>query len=170
MKIFFNIFSNFLFLLFIVVITFANIIGVRGEIFGFKLTPMLNDNMQPVIEKGSLLIGKSITDNILINQGDIITYSCGSTGYFTTKRVIEVLEDNNEKQYIMKADNHNIEDLVPVKQKDMWSVCIAVLPNAGLLVDFCTRNYGLLLGSSLILYFWIWCSIRHKKDKRKFEY
>lgn len=170
MKIFFNIFSNFLFLIFLIVITFANIVGVKGEAFGYKVTPILNDNMQPVIKSGSLLIGEEVSQDLEIKQGDIITYSCGDIGYLTTKRVTEVLEDNNGKEYITKADNHNSEDLFPIQQKDIKSKCIAVLPNVGFVIDFCTRNYGLLFGSSLILYFWIWFSVRHKKGKKKFEY
>lgn len=166
MKIFFNIFLNFLFLLFLVIITSANIIGLKGEAFGYKVLPILNDNMKPTIPKGSLLIGNSGE----IKPGDIITYSYSDTKYYTTKRVIEVLEHNNEKQYITKADNHNTEDLVPVNIKDIKFKCIAVLPNVGFVIDFCTRNYGLLFGSSLVIYFWIWFSVRHKKDKKKFEY
>ena len=72
---------------------------------GLKTYTIISGSMEPEIKIGDIVIVKEISDDKLKN-GDIISFRQGQS--VVTHRIVDI--NKNEKKYITKGDNNNVED------------------------------------------------------------
>lgn len=100
------------------------------DIVGFRTYTVLSGSMEPEFYPGDLLLikNKNKTD---INLNDIITFK-DKDGTIVTHRIIAF----DEKGFVTKGDNNNVEDLGIVKNTDIIGKLQCNIPNLGYVVNF----------------------------------
>ena len=98
----------------IIVLAFASSAVFKNHftgILGFHGYITLSDSMDPVVQKGSLLITQRVSAGA-IRPGDIITYHDGTE--ITTQRVADIINDNGAVSFITKGDANEGVNSQPV--------------------------------------------------------
>ena len=102
-KVISNIFTTFIILLSVVLIT----IGLIPKITDYEGYYVSSDSMSPAINKGDLVFTKEVTFDAIV-VGDVLTFTKeGSEKYFS-HRVVEI--NTAEKAFKTKGDHNNVKD------------------------------------------------------------
>lgn len=164
-----------LLLLILLIIILYNIIIVgissvnRNEewnIFGYKAFIITSGSMSPKIDIGDVIIIKGVSQDE-INTDDIITYKRDNE-QTTTHRVINIIEENGQKQYITKGDNNKVGDEQQISFAQIEGKVILTIPYLGTLIEFLEDKMVILILILIILIILlIYISINERKEKRR---
>lgn len=98
---------------------------------------VLSGSMEPEINIGDIVIIKNTTEDEL-QIGDIISFSKGNM--MVTHRIIEIHNEHNEKEYVTKGDNNNVEDSGTITYKNIIGKYNYKIPKVGYLILFIQQH------------------------------
>lgn len=102
------------------------------------------------------------------NVGEIISYI--NKDEIITHRIIQKYYKNNEKIFISKGDNNDVEDNIDIKEGQILGKAILHIKGAGKIVNFIQNKKGFISSISLIIICFILKNqIDSKKEKRKIK-
>lgn len=114
-------------------------------IFEYQLYVDVTNSMVPDLQANDIIIVKKC-DRESIKVGDIVTFREGSTT--VTHRIIEVINDDDQKKYKTKGDNNNIEDNRLITYEEIEGKYFSKIPYLGF---FMTNKISFVLLIVLIL-------------------
>lgn len=106
---------------------------------------VLSSSMSPSIEAGSVVFVNSVPA-AEISEGDVITYdrSPGGTTSRVTHRVVDVVEENGQRQFRTKGDANEDPDPELVSATAVVGVVTFSVPYIGHVITFSQTRMGLL--------------------------
>ncbi len=115
------------FLLLILVITIiTRISGREPQLFGFHINVIVSGSMEPELEIGDVIVGRSYRRGQELAVGDVITYR-GEAGTFAgkmiTHEVIRIEEINGERIITTQGTANNAAD-APIGEDQILSVMV----------------------------------------------
>ncbi|MFW6436948.1 MAG: signal peptidase I [Halococcoides sp.] len=120
------------------------VVAVPGLIGADHSYVVLSSSMEPAISPGSVVIvTASPTDQI--DAGDVITYRHpeGSSTR-VTHRVVEVIEDGNDRQFRTRGDALEQADVWTISGSDVIGRVTLTIPFVGYLVQFANSTVGII--------------------------
>jgi signal peptidase I len=110
---------------------------------GYKSFIVLSGSMEPKIKTGSVVIVKPDKEYQL---GDVITFGENTkTKKPTTHRIVEIIEEKDEKSYVTKGDANNAEDGSPVEEDEILGKVLFSVPYFGYAVSAAQKPIGFML-------------------------
>ena len=88
------------------------------SIFGYKILQVMSGSMSGEFETEDTIIIKQIKNESEIKIGDIITFKVDENT-LVTHRVVEIVKNENDTEYVTKGDANNSVDTQKVKFKDI---------------------------------------------------
>ena len=89
------------------------------SIFGYKPFIVLSGSMETEIYEGDLAVTRVVDTNTL-EKGDIIAFRDGNDhDHVVTHRIVEVVENGDERTFVTKGDNNSSNDQGVVEAKDI---------------------------------------------------
>jgi signal peptidase len=150
-KVILNILSNILigvmglFIIYMLVTMFT---GRKGNepptILNHSIYIVRSNSMSPTFKTGTLLIIKR-ADSGTINVDDIITFRKKNDTLSTTHRVVEIIDDNNIRQFVTRGDANNVDDPIPVSENDILGKVTFFIPLLGYVFGFIRTKQGIIL-------------------------
>ena len=116
--------------------------------------------MKPELNENDIIFIKECNDNE-IELGDIITFS--KEEEIITHRVIEIIGEGEEKEYITKGDNNEIEDDFRVEPSNVYGKMILSIPKIGIIAQYIQNTNGFINLTIIILTIFIFVSLNDKK-------
>lgn len=113
-------------------------------VLNHQLYIVQSNSMSPTFKTGSLLVIKHV-DIQSIEVGDIITFRKKNDSLSTTHRVVEIIEENNKRQFITRGDANNVNDPVPVEENYVLGKVTLSIPLLGFVMGFIRTKQGILL-------------------------
>ncbi len=114
--------------------------------FGWKPFIVLSDTMEPNINSGDLVIVKE-TDVSNIKKNDIIAFK--ENDIVITHRINDIKYDKNEKIYITKGDNNDIEDKGYITENQIEGIYKFNIGRIGNFAIFIQTPLGMLIALSI---------------------
>ncbi|ANE46890.1 hypothetical protein SY83_12060 [Paenibacillus swuensis] len=161
-KVFSNLITILLVLLFTVVIVFSvssRISGGAPQLLGYEIMTVLSGSMEPGIQTGSVIALKPVENAEGFKSGDVITFrSPEDQNIIITHRIQEVQSVNGAVQYITKGDNNDAQDAQPIPSDHIIASYVNfTIPWLGYLFTFIKSTAGVVLlmivpGALLILW------------------
>ena len=113
-KIFYGIIRAFITVILVSYVAFVLVqrITNNSAIMGYRVFTVVTGSMEPVYNVNDVILVKEV-DIDTIKVGDDIAYLANSdsfAGMYVTHRVVEIKEENGEKQFILKGINNDVED------------------------------------------------------------
>ena len=107
---------------------------------------VLTDSMFPEIEKGDLIICRTI-DADKVKVGDVISFfdPASSKSSVVTHRVLEVINEGGKLSFKTKGDYNNTEDRLPVPAENLVGIYQTRIGGAGNVAMFLQSTPGLIL-------------------------
>lgn len=101
-------------------------------IFGYKPFIVLSDSMETKIKRGDLIIIKDLDQNEVekLSERDIIAFR-DDENTVTTHRIVEVVDENDERYFVTKGDNNDSQDQSLVEYKDVEGIYKFRIPGVG---------------------------------------
>lgn len=144
------------FLAFICNILYQVLIQKDGKIglFGYNISIVMTGSMQPSINIGDVLIEKRVSSNE-IAVGDVISFNVEKSKNRTTRRVTQIVYENEEVKFKTKGESNNVEDPELVSIDMVEGKMISHIAGFGVLISYVFSKTGLALLAFLIviLYF-----------------
>lgn len=176
-KVILNILSNILigvmglFIIYMLVTMFT---GRKGNepptILNHSIYIVRSNSMSPTFKTGTLLIIKR-TDSGTINVDDIITFRKKNDTLSTTHRVVEIIDDNNIRQFVTRGDANNVDDPIPVSENDILGKVTFFIPLLGYVFGFIRTKQGIILviviPAFILMVTQIIQLFKYKKDSKK---
>jgi signal peptidase len=176
-KVILNILSNILigvmglFIIYMLVTMFT---GRKGNepptILNHSIYIVRSNSMSPTFKTGTLLIIKR-TDSGTINVDDIITFRKKNDTLSTTHRVVEIIDDNNTRQFVTRGDANNVDDPIPVSENDILGKVTFFIPLLGYVFGFIRTKQGIILviviPAFILMVTQIIQLFKYKKDSKK---
>ncbi|ANX01207.1 S26 family signal peptidase [Thermoclostridium stercorarium subsp. leptospartum DSM 9219] len=136
-----------LFLVFFVIyMLFLIFTGMRNNeqptVFNHQIYIVQSDSMSPTFKTGSVIIVKVINPQS-VKVGDIITFKKKNDSVPTTHRVVEIIEENNTRQFITKGDANNMNDPTPVAENFLIGKVVLSIPKLGYVMAFIRTKNGI---------------------------
>lgn len=154
-KILYNIlFYSFLiiFIAFLLLGFIANKSDCGASIGGYRVYDILTGSMSPTINPGNLVVVKEISPNeVKIN--DVITFKSDITNNVTTHRVIKIINNNGESEFITKGDANNAQDPMPLNERLLVGKVIFQIPYLGGILRSIQNNKIILVFGFLFVIF-----------------
>ncbi len=125
---------------------------------GIKTYVIISGSMEPNIDIGDIVIVKEEKN---LQVGDVISYRKGQS--VITHRIVNITEENGEKEYKTKGDNNNTEDSEIIFNNNIEGKVIRVVPKLGK-VALLLKNKIIIIVILIILYMYI--SSNYKKNKK----
>ncbi|NLZ51880.1 MAG: signal peptidase I [Thermoanaerobacteraceae bacterium] len=146
-----NILSNIiiaflgLLIIYMLFFMFTNMNGNEPPtILNHQLYIVQSNSMSPTFKTGSLLIIKHV-DTHSIEVGDIITFRKKNDSVSTTHRVVEIIDENNTRQFITRGDANNMNDPTPVDENHVLGKVTFFITLLGYVMGFIRTKQGTLL-------------------------
>lgn len=135
-----NIVNIILYSLIIIIIYNIFIVGVSGllnrsgkSIFGFKAYIVTTESMEPNIKLGDIIIIKQTKEEML-EVGDVITFK-RNNGVTVTHRIMDIVQERDQdKEYVTKGDNNNLEDVETIKYEQIEGSKVLKIPYFGRII------------------------------------
>lgn len=176
-KVILNILSNILigvmglFIIYMLVTMFT---GRKGNepptILNHSIYIVRSNSMSPTFKTGTLLIIKR-ADSGTINVDDIITFRKKNDTLSTTHRVVEIIDDNNIRQFVTRGDANNVDDPIPVSENDILGKVTFFIPLLGYVFGFIRTKQGIILviviPAFILMVTQIIQLFKYKKDSKK---
>lgn len=136
------------------------------DVFGYKPMIVLSGSMETSIYTGDLVFVKMV-DPSTLNKNDIIAFR-NETNTVTTHRIIEIIDENEDRLFKTKGDNNNSADTRPVSSDDVEGVYVCKIPGLGNVLMFLKEPKSLiiLLLTTLVLGL-IWIQVMDKIENRE---
>lgn len=116
----------------IILVAISNINTEKGmSLFGCEAYIIKTNSMEPSIENGDVVITKKVPEE-KIQVGDIITFKQDAD--IITHRISRI-EEENEKKYITKGDNNNVEDSSKITYQEIKGKEIITIPYLGKIIN-----------------------------------
>lgn len=170
-----KVFSNILFYgvlcIFIVFLLFGLIGKKSGQ--GFKLGSyraydILTGSMSPTINPGNLVVVKEISPNE-VKTNDVIIFKSDITNNVTTHRVIKIINNNGESEFITKGDANNTQDPMPLNERLLVGKVMFQVPYLGGILRSLQNNKIILIFGFLFVIFTSLILDKCKKVKNGFK-
>lgn len=130
------------------------------NIFGYKAYAIKSDSMEPTIKNGDVIIIKKIPEEKL-EDGDIITFK--QNAEIITHRISKIEEEENEKKYITKGDNNNLEDSAKITYQEIKGKKVITIPYLGKIMNILENKIVFLIILLIIL---IICFYKIQKQEK----
>jgi signal peptidase I, archaeal type len=117
------------------------------DFFGYKPLIVLSGSMEKEIYTGDLVVAKVVNIEEL-NKGDIVAfknYEEDGTFFVTTHRIVDVITENAEKEFITKGDNNNVNDEKPVKLENVEGKYLFRISGLGTVAMLLKTGLGLAI-------------------------
>jgi signal peptidase len=131
----------------IVLVVFAMIANfiVIAQSFFSPLIVVEGNSMSPAIRDADAVF-VTAADPANLDVGDIITFKDPETpSQVIMHRIISIEDDSGEVYAVTKGDANQISDPYPIPVDNVTGKVSAVLPKAGLLLDYLKSPYGFIL-------------------------
>lgn len=125
------------------------------DILGYKPFIIVSGSMEPTIKTNDIVITKEIKQED-IQKGDILSYK-SKDNLIITHRVIDIIENETEEEYIFKGDNNNVEDIKSVKYSEIEGEYLFSIPLIGSIALYVQTPTG--LAASILIIFLIYSII-----------
>ena len=106
------------------------IIWFAVGLFPIYPSVIITGSMEPVIMPGDVVLVEKV-DSHSVRTGDIIMFDNGE-GVYITHRIIEIIEDDNGRQFVTKGDNNASKDTNPSNESQFRGKIISIVPKIGL--------------------------------------
>ena len=143
------------------------------ELFGYRAYVITSDSMEPAINNGDAIVVKNCEEEDL-QTGDVITFEQNQE--VITHRIQKIEEDQttNEKTYITKGDNNNIEDSENIKFSAIIGKCILTIPYLGNIISVLENKLIVLIIILIILILFFLKiqkqeKLENRREKKKIE-
>lgn len=92
-----------------------------ANLLGYIPMTVESDSMKPTFQKNDLIICKEIDDVYSLKEGDVITFWTIIDGakVKNTHRIVEINDIENNRSFITRGDNNDLDDTVPVYNGDI---------------------------------------------------
>lgn len=135
--------------------------------FNWKPFIVLSGSMETEIYPGDIVIVKEIDANTL-KKGDIIAFR--QKEVVITHRIVEIVDENGEKQFVTKGDNNNEKDQSLVKLDDVEGIFKFKVRGIGNFAMFLQTPVGMVTCLSIPLALLILMQIsQSKKEQQMYE-
>ena len=123
-------------------------------IFGYDISIVMTGNMQPSINIGDILIEKKAVQGE-IAVGDVISFNMPNSKTNTTRRVAEIVNENDKVMYKTKGELNRTADPELVSIDMIDGKVIKHIAGFGVLISYIFSKTGLALLAffSVMLYF-----------------
>lgn len=121
-----------------------------------------SDGMAPTVSAGDVFLTAAVPPED-IRAGDVITYRTDGEGDRTTRRVVEVVEEDGDYYYRTRGDADESADPRLVSAGDLEGRMVLVIPRVGYLLTFAQTDAGLAafgLSAALLLLTEGWAFVR----------
>lgn len=115
--------------------------------------------MEPTYNKNDVVF---VTKRNQYNIGDVITYKKDEE--IITHRIVEIENNENEKIFITKGDNNNIEDNYEITDDQIFGKVFFHIKEVGNIVNYIKSRKGFINIIILIIIFFL---IKNKIDSKK---
>ncbi|MEG6588809.1 signal peptidase I SipW [Paenibacillus barengoltzii] len=156
-------------------VVLSKVFDSESTIYGYQLSTVLSDSMDPVIPRGSVVIIQPGGDMTRFNVSDVITFQSRDNKRIT-HRIVEVTQDEHSSQvlYRTKGDNNNAADVELVHPAHVTGVYTGLnIPYAGYILSFADSKTGkvtLLILPGLLLFLYtvvvLWKAIARLEDEK----
>lgn len=113
------------------------------SLFGFNVLTVLSGSMEPLLERGDLVIIKPVNFDKL-EKSEIVTYR-NNANTLVTHRIVEILREDGKVLLQTKGDANNIVDEELVTSEQLVGSMKFSIPKAGLLLSFIKTPMGLMI-------------------------
>lgn len=114
------------------------------EFFGYRFLSVLTDSMAPAIHSGDLVIDRR-PDPKTIAVGQVLTYRDNVQRRLVTHRVVQKTQLYSEPALMLKGDNNNLIDDMPVLYRDIVGVYSVRVPFAGYAIYYARTWIGFVV-------------------------
>ncbi len=140
--------------------------GKEVSLFGFRLFYVATGSMEPTLPTGTVLIVRPC-DEYQVN--DIITFYSRDeqiSGRPNTHRIIGTVEVDGELCYVTKGDANNVQDTLPVSERDIIGKVYADIQMSFIrdILGFLATPLGFFLLILLPILYVAVVSMKHFKD------
>ena len=160
-------------LIYNIILIFISSENHRIGLFGYRAYIITSDSMEPSIKHGDVVIVKKSKEENL-QTGDVITFEQNQE--LITHRIQKIEEDQttNEKTYITKGDNNNIEDSENIKFSAIIGKCILTIPYLGNIISVLENKLIVLIIILIILILFFLKiqkqeKLENRREKKKIE-
>lgn len=171
--------SNIVFALALVFVAFLLISVMQSKItkgpptfLGHQLYIVVGGSMSPTFDAGSLAIIDPVTPDT-IQVGDVVTFKGVSSETATTHRVVNILNENGELNFVTRGDANDVDDPALLESNRIIGKVVFTIPYIGSLLSFSQSKLGLLTlviipGVFLIIFeiFSIYKTIKKMKEEK----
>jgi signal peptidase len=148
-----------------------------AQLFGYSLLSVQSESMEPVFYKGDLIVIKCTDENMVFNEGEIITFTAYNDygkKFLNTHRIIKKHTSSVRNSYVTKGDNADSADSRKVYQNFVLGKYTGhKLSGFGTVLDYVSSGTGVLVFvvfPSLVIIIWqIYIYIK-ESSKRKREF
>ena len=125
--------------------------GETANIFGYVIHSVQSESMSGTFEKGSLVVGKLVNEDTVIEMDDIISFrqKVGGVMIINTHRVVDtVTSASGVTMYQTQGDNREVCPTPDIEWKtinDVQSVYLFQIPVLGGFIDFLKEPVGFIL-------------------------
>jgi len=143
-------------------------------IFGYKPFIVLSDSMETKIKRGDLIIIKDLDQSEIENlsERDIIAFR-DDENTVTTHRIVEVVDENDERYFVTKGDNNDSQDQSLVEYKDVEGIYKFRIPSIGNIFASLaepTTIIIIVLGITVIFGFAFYISTKREREREHEEF
>jgi len=85
------------------------------------------NSMDPVMDAGANGIEIPVTEDTILEVGDIVSYNASWNKTLVSHRIIEIGEDNKGTYYLLKGDNNTVGDPGKVRLEDIKYKLIMII-------------------------------------------
>lgn len=142
-----------LLILMVISLVTAKIKGMQPSIFGYSVYRVSSGSMEPELEVGDVILGKSVKDPMEIKVGDVVTYKGSGelSGMLITHKVIVApAEEDGVIMLQTKGIANDIPDS-PINADRVVSVVVCELEFLEYFYNFFFSPWGLLTIIALII-------------------
>ena len=163
---------KFVILIILIVLFIVNLmlsIEENTHIFGIYMFNIVSESMEPTFYKDDLAVVKSC-DIEELKTGDIITFK--QEDRIISHRIVDITKEKEEKNFITKGDNNEVEDVEPVDIQNIYGKVVLIIPKIGKIVNYIQNVRGFINVCILIVIICILINFRdnminNRKIKRK---
>ena len=163
---------KFVILIVLIVLFIVNLmlsIEENTHIFGIYMFNIVSESMEPTFYKDDLAVVKSC-DIEELKTGDIITFK--QEDRIISHRIVDITKEKEEKNFITKGDNNEVEDIEPVDIQNIYGKVVLIIPKIGKIVNYIQNVRGFINVCILIVIICILINFRdnminNRKIKRK---
>lgn len=141
------------------------------SVFGYKPFMVLSGSMETEIRKGDLIITK-IIDPESLDVDDVIAFR-DPAGSVTTHRIIDIVIIDDNKYFITKGDNNNVQDQNLVELSDVEGLYITRIPGIGSMMKSLSQPITIIiivLGITVIFVIAFLVSSKKQREAERKEF